>query len=81
MRLIDADALIDDLIFPTEQFKKGFIDTLYDAPAIKVEQVRHGRWEYKHFSSEPHCSLCLAEYPVETNYCPNCGAKMDGGAN
>lgn len=50
---------------------------------IDAEPVRHGRWGYKHFSSEPHCSLCLAEYPIETNYCPNCGARMevDDGLN
>lgn len=27
----------------------------------------------------PHCSVC-SDVPCDTkNYCPNCGAKMDGG--
>lgn len=59
--------------------KQRDADILSELPTIDAEPVKHGRWEYKHFSSEPHCSFCLAEYPVETNYCPNCGAKMDGG--
>ena len=25
------------------------------------------------------CSLCGQYAPSKTNYCPNCGAKMDGG--
>ena len=54
-------------------------------PAADVEPVRHGRWVNTHSDSEfVQCSLC--KYPVylmwdQTNYCPNCGAKMDGGTN
>ena len=33
-RLIDADALYNDLIFPNEQFGKAFKDILNDAPTI-----------------------------------------------
>lgn len=48
-----------------------------------VMKVRHGRWVNTHSDSEfAQCSLC--KYPVYaawiwnlTNYCPNCGAKMD----
>lgn len=55
-----------------------------------VEEVRHGRWEDSRrldFGGIYHwfrqCSECLYEredYTPEkdTNYCPNCGAKMDG---
>ena len=49
---------------------------------IEVEPVRHGRWVNTHPDSEfVQCSLC--KYPVyvcwnQTNYCPNCGALMDG---
>ena len=54
-------------------------------PADDVVEVRHGswineRWEgLSSFSAE--CSLCgkrtLAYFHY--SYCPNCGAKMDGG--
>lgn len=33
-RLIDSDALYNDLIFPNEQFSKSFKDILDDAPTI-----------------------------------------------
>ena len=44
---------------------------------------RHGRWEecgqYDVFDYY-QCSECgYFSFDGETNYCPNCGAKMDGG--
>ena len=50
-------------------------------PTADVVPVRHGRWVDTD-SEFAQCSLC--KYPVyaawnATNYCPNCGAKMDGG--
>ena len=47
--------------------------------AIEIFRVRHGRWVDTD-SEFAQCSLC--KYPVyaawnATNYCPNCGAKMD----
>ena len=49
--------------------------------AIEISRVRHGRLVDTD-SEFAQCSLC--KYPVyaawnATNYCPNCGAKMDGG--
>lgn len=46
--------------------------------------VRHGRWVH-HIAggkqiSDCWCSVCNVEQETEQNYCPNCGAKMDGGA-
>ena len=43
-----------------------------------VVPVRHGAW-LKHNNYYKECSLCgFLEYN-SSNYCPNCGAKMDGG--
>ena len=44
--------------------------------------VVHGRWIP--FKSEAagniqYCSACGIGNPNKTNYCPKCGAKMDGG--
>ena len=43
--------------------------------------VRHGRWIASH---DEFCACSICKYPVyvgwnQTNYCPNCGAKMDEG--
>jgi len=48
-------------------------------PADAVEVV-HGRWIRRH--NETKCSRCKFIYysnRADFNYCPNCGAKMDGG--
>ena len=57
---------------------------LDEMPAADVAPVRHGRWINENFYT--HCSACgkMAIYDkygqeVESDYCPNCGAKMDGG--
>lgn len=57
------------------------LDYIDSEPAADVAPVRHGRWVDTDYEFA-QCSLC--KYPVyaawnATNYCPNCGAKMDGG--
>lgn len=36
MRLIDADELLNDLIFPSEQFKTVFTELINDAPTVEL---------------------------------------------
>lgn len=63
--------------------KEDAIQCVKAIPAADVAEVRHGRWVNTHSDSEfAQCSLC--KYPVYaawiwnlTNYCPNCGAKMN----
>ena len=59
------------------------------APAADVASVVHGRWILERTpDGKPycfHCSACDSDYhhigiTVATDYCPNCGAKMDGVA-
>ena len=58
-----------------------------DAPAADVAPVVHGRWIRNElfsdeFNSVAKCSQCkwLTEFVVNSpKFCPNCGAKMDGG--
>ena len=59
---------------------------IMDIPAADVAPVRHGRWETN--SDRPDsliCSVCKCGFDMwkhdPHNYCPNCGAKMDGGKN
>lgn len=62
-------------------------------PAADVAPVRHGRWieqEDQMLDVYYTCSACKEDFYIETTgytekdmflytYCPNCGAKMDGG--
>lgn len=64
-------------------------DIIRHIPAADVAPVKHGHWEYdKHFRFA-ECSECEAEFYIcdleeisgdgFINFCPYCGAKMDGG--
>ena len=69
------------------------IDMIEDAPAADVAPVVHGRWDDSGRYTFPSgstavrctncgCALTESEYRLYTwNYCPICGAKMDGGAD
>lgn len=66
---IDADVVISDI--------KGM-------KAADVAHVRHGRWVTH--SDRPDsliCYVCSCGFDMwkhdPHNYCPNCGARMDGG--
>lgn len=47
-------------------------------PAADVALVRHGRWK-RYGKNLGECSECGEIVSVRNNYCPNCGAIMDGG--
>ncbi len=71
---------------------KEAIDSI---PAADVAPVVHGRWisweEAGNFVPSPdrhECSVChdaaqvlVNGFELLSDYCPNCGAKMDGGDN
>ena len=62
-------------------------------PSFRVKQmmehyapVRHGRWvptEAPFMNECEDCSVCgyRTVWGHRYNYCPNCGAKMDGGVD
>ena len=61
---------------------------LLSIPAADVEPVRHGLWEYDEPTINTYgmvkCTVCnwwsIDPYvSIVYHYCPNCGAKMDGG--
>lgn len=52
-------------------------------PAVDAEPVRRGRWEQYPGPNDVRCTHCKVEFdkykmPTVRNYCPNCGAKMEG---
>ena len=59
---------------------------IMDIPAADVAPMVHGQWETS--SDIPDsliCSVCKCGFDMwkhdPHNFCPNCGAKMDGGKN
>ena len=66
---------------------KPLLDAVVDTPAADVAEVVHGRWIKDDFLSDDvnnaeKCSQCgelIGWFGNLPNYCPNCGAKMDGG--
>ena len=58
-------------------------------PAADVAEVVHGRWldgaedftcgQHNAECSICHCYISWSGCDEDFNYCPNCGAKMDGG--
>lgn len=90
MRLINADELMelydgcDGLSVPIAVVQQN----IKDATTIDAEPVRHVRWETEMDDMgwlKHTCPIC--GYVKRTDihvslgwhYCPNCGAKMDGG--
>ena len=64
------------------------VSDLRGMPAADVTPVRHGCWERvipskssAKWSTKVSCSNCHSAGYTHHKYCPNCGAKMDGGAD
>ena len=83
MELIDRQALIKfidvgHLRNPLELCfsEKSVVDMLESRPTVDAVPVVHGRW--LEGSSRQPCSVCRYRGMRSWNYCPNCGAKMDG---
>ena len=64
-------------------------EDFYRIPAADVAPVVHGRWE-QDADGDWYCTNCNEvvaicesgrERTYRKPYCPNCGAKMDGGAD
>ena len=57
------------------------------SPTVDAVEVVHGRWYEVQYIDKIACSVCGQHWSIidnctETfNYCPNCGAKMDGDGN
>ena len=78
MRLIDVDALLEG----RQDHEMISTHTIWNAPTIEAEPVRHGRWIYiRNSSFNPlkicECSVCHRKTYGSLDFCGNCGAKMD----
>lgn len=80
-----------------EHYDDAIIIALNKLPSADVAPVRRGRWHrYEQGQPFPcggrgtfcvlyndwfRCSECGVGFESATNYCPNCGAKMQGDDN
>lgn len=88
---IKREAVIDLI---TRRYENPEICTqeINSIPAADVAPVVHGRWIRPHWKNSNYCCDCSEcggeamhrDYQWDKNgiypICPNCGAKMDGGA-
>lgn len=86
MRLIDADELCADRVS-----NDPVVIAAKCAPTIDAEPVQHGEWILNpcnlYNDATWVCSECGNEWVLidgtpldnQMNYCPKCGARMDGG--
>ena len=85
-KYIERKALRDTL-YDADAITMSGVKILNQFPGADVAPVRHGHWV-----SVPHklvrvCSVCNRDEPYKFadidadvyDYCPSCGAKMDGG--
>jgi DNA-directed RNA polymerase subunit RPC12/RpoP len=90
-----ADILDKSIIHKSSNvrdFLRIFYKMVEQQTEADVEKIRHGEWLYNtdDFTPKMRCSSCGYNKPLlagenikqePNNYCPNCGAKMDGGKN
>ena len=89
---IEREALVERL--KKEECDCEWLWTILDIPAADVAPVRHGRWKKGKSYERPtengfvhddryFCDCCgwgcCCDTKLDFRYCPNCGAKMDGG--
>lgn len=95
MRLIDADALLKKLNEERTPYNADINYIITNAPTVEdVAPVRRGRWmerevirlQYGLDIQSQRCSNCGKYHTTPYmyffngyNYCPWCGARMDGG--
>ena len=84
-RLIDYYYLAEKIECPGVPLV--YWEDVESAPTVDAVEVVHGRWieqEKYTFGTMYDCSICgnrILDNGHSWNYCPNCGAKMDGGAD
>jgi hypothetical protein len=83
IRKEDAKYALQEKVFHdlTDEFY-GAMQVLDELPTADVAPVVHSRWKYK--CGEIQCPECRNRiHRIDLsgclNFCPNCGAKMDGG--
>lgn len=89
MRLIDADAMNEELFYKQLGGKDTLItaecafNMINEQPTVEAKPVVHGEWLKVNgcLSWFYRCSVCGDFNEYKTNFCKHCGANMRGGKN
>ena len=88
---IEHECAVEYGITTIEDYRQATMEDakreIAEMPAADVAPVQHGRWN----DGDPYCPICRKDKfrgldadiwaDWKPDYCPNCGAKMDGGTN
>lgn len=72
MRLIDADELLNGLIFPTKQFEKAFTELINDAPTVDAKprvRCKDCKWWDNHDGGERCINTVHLSWAKPENFC------------
>lgn len=82
-----ANDAVVDAIWHGKRSMHDVASAINSVPNADVAPVRHGRW----IDGNPYCPICKKDKfrgldadvwsDWKPDYCPNCGAKMDGELN
>ena len=91
-RYVDIEPYEKDGWYLQRRHRNSYGESIMTAPLVSVptaeaEPVKHGRWKkvvHSNNNITHYCSECKSVFykgcadQGEYNYCPNCGARMDG---
>ena len=82
-RYIDVDKLQETIYKRVNNPAiRGWLNPIInEQPIADVKEVKHGQWtKDQNFNDDlVRCSACHILSDRQPNYCPYCGARMDGG--
>jgi DNA-directed RNA polymerase subunit RPC12/RpoP len=96
MKIIDEDvvkrnSIHEELVYLLKKVDAVLAEKIDDLPTIEAVPVVHGEWIFTETFADItfyKCSICSNDIGVDpffddkvSNFCPNCGAKMDGKAD
>ena len=88
-RYIDIENFCENLCHCNKEYCDKPSCPILNAPTADVAEVKHVEWKIEEYKNHLNvvCPNCNKEFYVykqgqyridRSNYCPNCGARMDG---
>ncbi len=84
MRAVDADELIEHAYRDRLDSRERIADMIRNAPTVEEREIGHWIYDSESYpmgDSHGHYECDICGYwlrGTESNYCPDCGAKMEG---